>query len=597
MARKDTNQIEKMAIAKLNEVLLRCDAIDPYISQNDKTPSFDGQLFIYSGSKVKKNILGEISVQVKGTEKVLHDATCKFPIKLADLNNFRNNNGCIFFLVSLDFDRNEFKVYYEALQVLDLNRIIDKTKNQETTSVELKEFPQDDPVEITNICINFVNDSKKQRSFIDNTPTLEELLSQGAEINGIVMSGTVQGMPAYDVDRYITTHPVYMYAKPKNLNVELPIGKIENAVIKRDLNFPVSVKNRQYYNSYSLVTEGGVRKMILGESITLKIDSVTSKISVNMHLPTRLSDLIKDLEFYVDMINSRNITINGASIDLGEYSEDANEFQTKLDYYRDVQVVLEKLGVTEELDCSKLTDRDNKNLYNFVNSILYGCKLSFPGMDKNVTHGLFSIANLRIMIWINRHGDGFCDVSDFFDSHPVVCFREDDKDNHNPIQVSQFLLLTEEALSEASNLDCDRVYNDIIEKGNDLEYVGRVQVFMLQVLKAYDLNIKHQEELLTLAQQLCGWISTIYTEDYLQTLNLLQIIKRQRSLNTDEMSELNHILKTTGEISVKCGAYILLDDYSNALKCLDELSEKDKEEFIAYPIYRFVQLHQQGGKI
>ena len=118
---------------------------------------------------------------------------------------------------------------------------------------------------------------------------------------------------------------------------------------------------------------------------------------------------------------------------------------------------------------------------------------------------------------------------------------------------------------------------------------------MLTVLNAYDLNVKHQKALLTLAQLLCDWTSTIYTEDKIQSLNLLQIIKRKRTFTTDELTELNHIVETSEDISIKCGGYILLDEYTKVLNCLEELDEKERSEFEKYPIYHFVKIYQQGG--
>ena len=66
--------------------------------------------------------------------------------------------------------------------------------------------------------------------------------------------------------------------------------------------------------------------------------------------------------------------------------------------------------------------------------------------------------------------------------------------------------------------------------------------------------------------------------------------------NKDEISTLNRIIETNSEDIIKCGAYILLDDYHNAQKCLEKLSEKEQEEFKKFPIYYFVKSHNQPPK-
>lgn len=597
MSKKDSSQIEKMAISKLEASLLKSDVIDTYISKNDKTPSFDGYLLAYKGKKTKDNLIGRINVQVKGTETWVTDNTTKYQVEISDLNNYRNDNGCVFFLVSLDFDNDNCKIFYNCLQILDLNRILEKANGQKTIAIELDEFPKDDPIEIANILVNFVNDSLKQRSFINNTPTLEDLRSRGTEINQLIMGGTIQGMPANDFDLYITTHPVYVYAKLEKLNVEIPVDKVLNSVIKKTVNGNVSVNGKTYYDSYDIVTEAGVRKYHVGKSLVFDIRDNFTKINVKICPKGYLSDYIRDTEFLIDFICSKNISFNGGKIQLSTVDNaELSKYQARLQYYRDINIMLCKLGVTEELDCSKVDENDNKSIRNFVNTLLYNSSISFPQFHDDSMYGLFSIANLKIMISINRRKDGYYDISSFFDDHPIVMFSDDDCDRKNPIPASQYLLLSEEALSEASNLDCEKIYKDIIEKGTNLNYVARVQLFMLQVLNAYDRNIKHQDELLLLAQRLCSWISPVYSEGDLQTLNHLQIIKRIREFNKDEISTLNRIIETNSEDIIKCGAYILLDDYHNAQKCLEKLSEKEQEEFKKFPIYYFVKSHNQPPK-
>ena len=592
MNKRDHGQIEKTAINKLGDALLRCDVIEPYLSQNDKTPSFDGYLFVYRGKKNKDNLLGRINVQVKGTETKIWDSTYKFQVEISDLNNYRSDNGCVFFLVSLDFDNNTWKIFYNCLQILDLNRMLEKANGQKTIAIELNEFPKDDPVEISNILVNFLNDSFKQRGFINNTPTLEELCSCGTEINELIIGGTLQGIPEYDIDLYITSHPVYVYAKLENTKVEIPVDKVVNSVIKKVVSGKVAVNGRIYYDSYDIVTEAGVRNYHVGKSLVFDMGNDFSKINVKMSPKGNLSDFIRDTEFFIDVVSSRSITFNGGTFQLGVFDDvDLSKYQSKLDYYKDVSVMLNKLGVTEDLDCSKLNENDNNNIRNFVNTLLYNSSISFPQISDDSMFGLFSIANLRILIWTNRRQDGCYNLSSFFDDHQVVMFMEDDYDKKNPIPASHYLLLSEKELSEASNLDFEKIYADIIEKGTNPDYVARVQLFMLNVLNAYDLNIKHQDDLLLLAQKLCSWISSIYAEDDLQTLNQLQITKRARELNETEISELNQIVKKPCETVVKCGAYILLDDYLNAQECFEKMSEKEQEEFSKYPIYFFVKTH------
>ena len=47
MATLNTKRIEESATHALKGALLRCPTLSAYISENDKTPSWDGQVFVY----------------------------------------------------------------------------------------------------------------------------------------------------------------------------------------------------------------------------------------------------------------------------------------------------------------------------------------------------------------------------------------------------------------------------------------------------------------------------------------------------------------------------------------------------------------------
>ena len=72
MATSNNKRIEETATTALKAALLRCPILDSYIDSNDKTPSWDGTVFVYRNEKQKKaDLLGKAPIQVKGTEKVI----------------------------------------------------------------------------------------------------------------------------------------------------------------------------------------------------------------------------------------------------------------------------------------------------------------------------------------------------------------------------------------------------------------------------------------------------------------------------------------------------------------------------------------------
>ena len=66
----NTKRIEEAATTALKAALLRCPILDSYIDSNDKTPSWDGTVFVYKSEETRKdNLAGRVPIQIKGTEK------------------------------------------------------------------------------------------------------------------------------------------------------------------------------------------------------------------------------------------------------------------------------------------------------------------------------------------------------------------------------------------------------------------------------------------------------------------------------------------------------------------------------------------------
>ena len=57
MPSANTKRIEESATTALKAALLRCPILDSYIDSNDKTPSWDGTVFVYKSEKTKKKTL------------------------------------------------------------------------------------------------------------------------------------------------------------------------------------------------------------------------------------------------------------------------------------------------------------------------------------------------------------------------------------------------------------------------------------------------------------------------------------------------------------------------------------------------------------
>lgn len=128
----------------------------------------------------------------------------------------------------------------------------------------------------------------------------------------------------------------------------------------------------------------------------------------------------------------------------------------------------------------------------------------------------------------------------------------------------------------------------------DSRTITQANLNLLEMLKATD-ELKLKENIiksaytLNAADQLSKWILSKNQEDEMiniHIINCMQIIKRQRKYNDDELSKLKEIANS-GSTMIKAAAYLLLDNLSVFQYIFNSLSQEEQEQFMDFPIYTF----------
>ena len=601
MAISNNKRIEETAVNALKAALLRCPILESFIDSNDKTPSWDGTVFVYKNAAQKKaDLIGRAPIQIKGTENAIVSDIASFSCQIADLRNYYKDGGCVFFLISVNTSTSDANIYYSSLQVFDLKKILDKSGQQKTTTIKLNQFPQKDAKEIASIFMSFVENSRKQTSFIDKEiPSLDQLEKTGVDIESLTFNASGVGLNIDNIDSFITTHEFYLYAKPKGLDIEIPVEKVSNAIVSKRVYGKVLVKDTEYYSSYTVLYKNGEASICIGKGINISLDQPKSKITVNFKPTGTLSDYIQDTSFFVDIIENQEFTLSGVLFTFnGMSSIDLNTRKNSLQYYKDVKRMLDFLGVTEELRCDNLTGKDKANIGSFVNAVLYNKRISIPNVNDPWMYGPVKISNLSIWIWFIKQDDGSYRLDNYFNKRGVVLYEKNDIDQENPIPASQYLLLNKDAFIHTSNIDYESVKNDIYAMKHHPLLIDATTSMLLNILRGYDEREDKDDRLLDLAETICDWHARVkeMVEFPILRLNQLQIEKRRRSLTTQEYIELGSFTHNEYPVNIRCGAFLLIGDSAEAQKCFDELTEEAQKEFITFPICHFGKLIQGGAE-
>lgn len=133
-----TSKIEKSAARSVEEYIDRCSRLEPFIETNDKTPIWDGDLFIYKNIEHSvENFVARIPVNIKGTTNTSDDF---YRINREYLETFKTMGGGIFFLVQVNLKTFQpLRILYTLISLNDVDVLLKQNTN--TIKINLKEVP------------------------------------------------------------------------------------------------------------------------------------------------------------------------------------------------------------------------------------------------------------------------------------------------------------------------------------------------------------------------------------------------------------------------------------------------------------------------
>ena len=118
--------IEKFATNKVEELILKnSDFLSPYINSNDKTPLWDGNIYIYNNnSKTNNSFEGKIDVQIKGRQVNSFKDNNTYQFDVETLRGYQKEIKGTLLLVVDFMNIDNYKIYYCNLLPVDLYQIL-----------------------------------------------------------------------------------------------------------------------------------------------------------------------------------------------------------------------------------------------------------------------------------------------------------------------------------------------------------------------------------------------------------------------------------------------------------------------------------------
>ena len=133
----DTGRIERAAVHAVSLYIDSCPKLYSTIFTNDLLPIWDGDIYLYRNEHhAIDNFVARVPVQIKGRTNTKDNF---YRIERKYLEGFKNDRGCIFFLVQEDEYYNPSKILYAILSSAELDTLL--KKETRTIKIELNEVP------------------------------------------------------------------------------------------------------------------------------------------------------------------------------------------------------------------------------------------------------------------------------------------------------------------------------------------------------------------------------------------------------------------------------------------------------------------------
>lgn len=572
----NTTDIEEYAVSAVErEIQKYPDCLKAFISKNDKTPMWDGEIAIYNSHK-KRNEDWEykLDIQVKGTQvEAFSTGNIKFPIKVSILKNYqKTGSGTLFFVVEI-IDSTETKIYYKNLLPVDIKEILDKTNTkQQSVSITLKPVIPKTPSSMRNICLNFAKNSQLQQGkIIKNITELNNIKT--IEIPFILDSGE-----KYEDFLFSENVDIYSYAT-LNDGQKFVLPKLNEICGFEEMSVSVKVNSKEYYKKITFIKNKDKNNVIIGNSLIFYLN--TNQMAFK--LKGTLYERIHDINFLFDTINNNGFYINDLSfvgINTNCFKKDFMIYlQEELIKLKNLKSLFEKFNINFNIDLSLLKEEDWKNIGIF--KLINSGKYLKPDSDLSLYN--ITIANYKIIFLTIKNLNSFDTYNYFSNLNGLVKVFFFDS-NNKEIPMSPYVNLTENDLLTASNIDTDIIKQSFSNlDGNDPMSCEYIRSFVLTLIKAYDNN-NTRKDIIELAYDLNTIINVEETRD-IDKINTFQVLKRIRCLSESEIEELYYIKENNNNTAIQVAISILLENKSDFNRYFNKLEKDEQENLKQYPIY------------
>ena len=571
----NTKKIEEAGIDLLSQVIRKHKLLEPNLYKNDKTPSEDGYIYILKDDSTKKeDILEKIPVQVKSSQK--KTKRNKFVLDVNDLKYYANNGGTFLFVVYISEELDLEEIYFRQLPPLSLKKInknLKKLKIQKTITLDIYQLEQE---EIYHELCDYMEVRRQQ---IENLGKAFQSLDEVQENDVMIVSFT--GEHPKSIFDYQKKHDVFPRVRIPRRGIEIPFEKnIKITAIIEEVDFEVKIGEKFTYKVDKKTTKSNDQVEIhLDNGLFLEVNK--NKISLNAQEPKELSKAIRYLEVMEHFFEKKYIYIDNQRFIFPKdciTPKNIKKIGDRLQGLKEVQNILNQLGISKELMVDKFDTVSQENLRAIEKSILENEIVNVTRQTENCLARL-KIGNLYyIAIFLSMESNRG-KLFDILDKSRKYAYKTEEE---KPKEISIFELMR---VSDWAKGD----YREVIKSFKKYEKGRTINDPLIKIIAGSDIAEyeERRNQLYDLALELAKWNIENSENKIFPTINYFQIVKRKRKLTSEESNMLNEILiQNHNNFLVGFGCTVLLGAKSQADFYFNKMSIEEQKSCRKFPIFK-----------
>lgn len=578
-----TLKTEQKSINRINELIDKIPTAHSNISQNDKSISWDGTIDFYKNASIEKkeNYLFSIDVQVKGRttpKKKLTDKQ-KFDVQIVDLENYLKKDGTLLLLVEFKNNSEDFKIYYIDLLPYKINNLL-KQVNGKNKKVSVNLFEVKNAKDFEKICHNFQKNKEQQKRMIFNVRDENNINMENVTLTKF--SVWENDLKNFKPENLVGTYQYFYNYDSNNFPISVNYAMIYNMIKKIPVIISSSDKTIQY-NDMELITSVNKELFVFGKSFNIDYTNHTFNITIKGTLKER----INAIKFSIQLLEKNFFYVNDKKFVLTDFDrKEQKKFEELLEKYKELEKVLQKHNIYEDIDLDKWTEKDIDEFNIWMDAIENNHELILKSETSLI--GCKKFGTIKISIMATLISDHKFKIKTIWNNN--MAFKYAFKYDCNGMELHSnnlFLNLIAEAY-EADDINYDEMIKvfDNYSLSDDEYTLMNFQV--LDVLKAYDIT--RNEKLLDYAYYLSKILLKNKSKDYdIHYINYCQILKRQEMLTDEYKEKLITIRDNSNQPEIKLSCCLLLDSFLEANLILKNMSEDNIKIFKDYPIAKFLK--------